>query len=105
MTQTAPEQGFAAAVLAKTKAVILEHYSKALTVVLAAAFGWGSVYATAWIGALPAPPPPPPMVAPSVVVRDEAGTIAKLDAIEAALGALRGEMKARQAPTKKSAVK
>lgn len=68
MTDTKTPPGFWAAIVAKTQAVILEHYSKVLTVVIAGGGTYAAVYATAWFGALPMPqqpktPAPAPVVA------------------------------------------
>lgn len=67
MTDTKTPPGFWAAIVAKTQVVVLEHYSKVLTVVIAGGGTYAAVYATAWFGALPMPqtakPAPPPAVA------------------------------------------
>lgn len=98
MTDTrAPDIGFFAAIMAKTKQVFLDHYSKVLTALIAAVSGWAMVYGTAWVNWLPTPPPPPV----PAVIRDDPAMVAKLEAIEAMLK----ELKDKTAKPKKAAPK
>lgn len=99
MTATrAPEPtGFVSTLATHTANAFWAHYDKAITAAVAAVFGYGMVWGTAWLGALPQPPAPK---APTEAVRLPAldtQLAGRLDTLDAAIKALRADVGATRA--------